>query len=53
MPQMAPLNWIFLFMMFTMIFFMFNSMNYFSFKYNNLSSNKLNKNLTFKNNWKW
>nr|YP_009995327.1 ATP synthase F0 subunit 8 [Ochthebius capicola]QNP09730.1 ATP synthase F0 subunit 8 [Ochthebius capicola] len=51
MPQMAPMNWLFLFLMFTMIFLMFNSMNYFSFKYDNLKKFIIKKNL--KLNWKW
>nr|YP_010491829.1 ATP synthase F0 subunit 8 [Dinothenarus chrysocomus]UWM92615.1 ATP synthase F0 subunit 8 [Dinothenarus chrysocomus] len=51
MPQMAPLNWLILFIMFTIIFLMFNCLNYFSFSYKN-------KPLTFskfknKINWKW
>nr|YP_009995470.1 ATP synthase F0 subunit 8 [Ochthebius scopuli]QNP09925.1 ATP synthase F0 subunit 8 [Ochthebius scopuli] len=52
MPQMAPMNWILLFMMFTIIFLMFNSMNYFSFKYNNNNKNIFNKKMS-KLNWKW
>nr|QNP09977.1 ATP synthase F0 subunit 8 [Ochthebius yoshitomii] len=52
MPQMAPLNWIFLFIMFTMIFLIFNSMNYFSFKYLTNYNKNFNKVLV-KLNWKW
>nr|AML26480.1 ATP synthase F0 subunit 8 [Staphylinidae sp. BMNH 1274658] len=33
MPQMAPMNWISLLLMFIFIFMMFNSLNYFSFMY--------------------
>nr|ALO76984.1 ATP synthase F0 subunit 8 [Sternolophus sp. STE01] len=51
MPQMAPMNWIFLFIMFAMIFILFNSMNYFSFKYP-IKSYK-HKKLLKKINWKW
>nr|AOY39152.1 ATP synthase F0 subunit 8 [Meropathus sp. BMNH 675618] len=52
MPQMAPMNWILLFMYFTMIFLLFNSMNYFSFKYtNNLNLIPMKKLMNF--NWKW
>nr|QOV03325.1 ATP synthase F0 subunit 8 [Simulium equinum] len=29
MPQMAPISWLFLFILFTMIFVLFNIMNYF------------------------
>nr|ALO70600.1 ATP synthase F0 subunit 8 [Gyrohypnus fracticornis] len=52
MPQMAPMNWLILFINFSIVFLMFNSMNYFSFKYplkkyckQILSQTKLN--------WKW
>nr|WIL79826.1 ATP synthase F0 subunit 8 [Clerus klapperichi]WIL79864.1 ATP synthase F0 subunit 8 [Clerus dealbatus] len=51
MPQMSPLNWVSLFISFSIIFLMINSMNYFFFTYNskkNLKSFKLNK-IT----WKW
>nr|ALO71189.1 ATP synthase F0 subunit 8 [Tasgius compressus] len=51
MPQMAPMNWLTLFMMFTTIFLMYNCMNYFSFYYKN-KMNNLNKKNT-KINWKW
>nr|AML25773.1 ATP synthase F0 subunit 8 [Hydrophilidae sp. BMNH 1274306] len=52
MPQMAPINWLILFIMFIMIFILFNSMNYFSFKYptKTFLSHKMNKNIF---NWKW
>nr|QWB85797.1 ATP synthase F0 subunit 8 [Arhopalus rusticus] len=51
MPQMAPLNWLFLFFMFFTIFFMFNSLNYFMFKYNIKKSSTIKKLLHY--NWKW
>nr|ANJ70350.1 ATP synthase F0 subunit 8 [Berosus affinis] len=50
-PQMAPLNWLFLFMMFAIIFMMFNSLNYFSFNYQAKSYSPSMK--TLKINWKW
>nr|QUB07088.1 ATP synthase F0 subunit 8 [Chlamisus sp. N29] len=31
MPQMAPLNWLMMFLCFSLILLMFNSMNYFIF----------------------
>nr|QRV62638.1 ATP synthase F0 subunit 8 [Stictonectes escheri] len=31
MPQMAPMNWIMLYMMFSIIFIIFNLMNYYIF----------------------
>nr|AML26791.1 ATP synthase F0 subunit 8 [Scarabaeidae sp. BMNH 1274753] len=51
MPQMAPLNWLMLFIYFCMIFMIFNIMNYYMFNY------KI-KNILFKKkksimNWKW
>nr|QNP09847.1 ATP synthase F0 subunit 8 [Ochthebius sp. IBE<ESP> AN164] len=52
MPQMAPMNWILLFIMFTMIFLMFNSMNYFSFKYDNINKPAIKKKIKSIN-WKW
>nr|AML25904.1 ATP synthase F0 subunit 8 [Staphylinidae sp. BMNH 1274207] len=51
MPQMAPLNWITLFIYFSFIFMLFNSMNYFSFIYKSKTSNI--KKLINKLNWKW
>nr|ALO76087.1 ATP synthase F0 subunit 8 [Clambus sp. CLA01] len=51
MPQMAPLNWLFLFFYFISIFFMFNILNYFIFlktpldKKTSLKFNSIN--------WKW
>nr|ARH54109.1 ATP synthase F0 subunit 8 [Bembidion varium] len=52
MPQMAPINWLFLYFLFIMIYFMINFLNYYLFLYKN---NNLNQK-TFKNlkmNWKW
>nr|ARH54328.1 ATP synthase F0 subunit 8 [Cymbiodyta marginella] len=51
MPQMAPLNWLFLFILFVMIFIMFNSMNYFSFKYSVKTYKPTQKKSLI--NWKW
>nr|ALO76210.1 ATP synthase F0 subunit 8 [Sarophorus sp. SAR01] len=51
MPQMAPLNWLMLFLMFCMTFMLFNSLNYYSFNYNIKSYSK--KKMTYKINWKW
>nr|YP_010240539.1 ATP synthase F0 subunit 8 [Nothybus sumatranus]QQV73781.1 ATP synthase F0 subunit 8 [Syneches medoganus]QTF87880.1 ATP synthase F0 subunit 8 [Nothybus sumatranus] len=31
MPQMSPINWLFLFMVFSLIFIMFNIMNFYAF----------------------
>nr|QXG82649.1 ATP synthase F0 subunit 8 [Orthomus sp. BMNH 1042407] len=53
MPQMAPMNWLSLYIFFTMIFLMFNFLNYYLFLIkNNLiikTNNYMNKIL----NWKW
>nr|AOY39070.1 ATP synthase F0 subunit 8 [Rhizophagus dispar] len=51
MPQMAPLNWLTLLFYFTMIFFIFNSLNYFSFNYN--TKKESFKKILLKFNWKW
>nr|QZJ45823.1 ATP synthase F0 subunit 8 [Holotrichia parallela] len=51
MPQMAPLSWLSLFIMFSLIFLMFNSMNYFTMTYSpKINLIKKTFNLT---NWKW
>nr|AYR05187.1 ATP synthase F0 subunit 8 [Coleoptera sp. ACP-2013] len=51
MPQMAPLNWLILFMYFILMFYLFNTLNYFAFltspKKENLFFSK--KNIS----WKW
>nr|AML26232.1 ATP synthase F0 subunit 8 [Scirtidae sp. BMNH 1274304] len=51
MPQMAPLNWLMLFMYFILLFLMFCIMNYSFINYSPTSSKikKLIKNM----NWKW
>nr|YP_010987679.1 ATP synthase F0 subunit 8 [Platystethus arenarius]WON66111.1 ATP synthase F0 subunit 8 [Platystethus arenarius] len=51
MPQMSPLNWLSLFLMFLFIFMLFNSMNYFNFMYNPILKLKMSANKTI--NWKW
>nr|ALO70957.1 ATP synthase F0 subunit 8 [Pselaphinae sp. 12 EF-2015] len=51
MPQMAPMNWTLIYFMFSMIFIMFNFMNYYNFSYkNNLLKTKSLLNKFF---WKW
>nr|AND96723.1 ATP synthase F0 subunit 8 [Onthophagus rhinolophus] len=51
MPQMAPINWLTLLIYFSMIFMIFNAMNFFSFNYNiKIFYFKKNKKLL---NWKW
>nr|AXS64862.1 ATP synthase F0 subunit 8 [Coleoptera sp. 2 KM-2017]AXS66003.1 ATP synthase F0 subunit 8 [Cucujoidea sp. 36 KM-2017] len=51
MPQMAPLNWVSLYLMFTFIFLMFNIMNYYTFNYK-IKTMILHKNKKLFN-WKW
>nr|ALO70966.1 ATP synthase F0 subunit 8 [Aleocharinae sp. 4 EF-2015] len=51
MPQMAPMNWLSLFLMFIATFMIFNSLNYFCFLYQPKSF-KINK-IISKINWKW
>nr|AXS65983.1 ATP synthase F0 subunit 8 [Curculionoidea sp. 6 KM-2017]AXS65993.1 ATP synthase F0 subunit 8 [Curculionoidea sp. 5 KM-2017] len=51
MPQMSPLNWISLFLMFSSLFIILMMMNYYIFMYNPHSPQmKKNK---IKLNWKW
>nr|WJW73791.1 ATP synthase F0 subunit 8 [Pseudomicrodon sp.] len=53
MPQMAPMNWLSLFVIFLLTFIMFNILNYFHYFPTNLQSTNLS-NMKFKTmNWKW
>nr|AND96442.1 ATP synthase F0 subunit 8 [Onthophagus rorarius] len=51
MPQMAPINWLMLLIYFSLIFMIFNTMNYYIFNYSfkTFSFKKIKNNL----NWKW
>nr|YP_010472500.1 ATP synthase F0 subunit 8 [Nipponoharpalus discrepans]UVG42124.1 ATP synthase F0 subunit 8 [Nipponoharpalus discrepans] len=52
MPQMAPMNWLILYLLFTMIFLLFNFLNYYMFLIKNKNyflKNYMNKTLE----WKW
>nr|AXS65031.1 ATP synthase F0 subunit 8 [Curculionoidea sp. 14 KM-2017] len=51
MPQMAPLNWVTLFLFFILIFFMFNIMNYFMSL--PLKTFKKSSKTQIKISWKW
>nr|ADO60433.1 ATP synthase F0 subunit 8 [Closteromerus claviger] len=51
MPQMAPLNWLTLFLYFSFIFILFNSMNFFTFLYTTKKKETFIKSIKF--NWKW
>nr|ASL24539.1 ATP synthase F0 subunit 8 [Semanotus bifasciatus] len=51
MPQMAPLNWLTLFIYFSLVMLMFNSINYYSFLYEIKSKTSKEKKMSY--NWKW
>nr|YP_009441659.1 ATP synthase F0 subunit 8 [Byturus ochraceus]AOY39178.1 ATP synthase F0 subunit 8 [Byturus ochraceus] len=51
MPQMAPMNWISLFISFLIIYMFINTLNYFSFKYSFKPSKTLKSLISI--NWKW
>nr|UFZ13011.1 ATP synthase F0 subunit 8 [Protohermes hainanensis] len=52
MPQMAPINWLFLFILFSIIMILFNIMNYFILMPNSPeTSSKSFKLIPL--NWKW
>nr|YP_010895135.1 ATP synthase F0 subunit 8 [Ironomyia nigromaculata]WJW73661.1 ATP synthase F0 subunit 8 [Ironomyia nigromaculata] len=53
MPQMAPIGWLNLFIIFSIIFILFNVMNYYSFSYKTIKSNNINELETSSLNWKW
>nr|UOU85334.1 ATP synthase F0 subunit 8 [Cordilura albipes] len=53
MPQMAPINWLSLFIIFSMAFIMFNMMNYYSFMPLMPKSKLSIKNSMLSLNWKW
>nr|QIV24578.1 ATP synthase F0 subunit 8 [Cnemoplites australis] len=51
MPQMAPLNWLTLLILFTLVFLLFNIVNYFSFNYEIKIKKTKKKEILM--NWKW
>nr|AXS66301.1 ATP synthase F0 subunit 8 [Cucujoidea sp. 9 KM-2017] len=51
MPQMAPLNWLTLFLMFSLTFIIYNSLNFYMFTYKSSKFN-FSKNI-IKTLWKW
>nr|YP_009663919.1 ATP synthase F0 subunit 8 [Synthesiomyia nudiseta]QCW07952.1 ATP synthase F0 subunit 8 [Synthesiomyia nudiseta] len=54
MPQMAPIGWLSLFIIFSMAFIMFNIMNYYSYMPSMPKSNLIDKKKSFNSyNWKW
>nr|QHD47875.1 ATP synthase F0 subunit 8 [Peltoperlopsis cebuano] len=52
MPQMAPISWLTLFLVFSMIFLVFNTMNYFCYLPPSPSSTEKSISQT-PFNWKW
>nr|YP_010239102.1 ATP synthase F0 subunit 8 [Goniophyto honshuensis]QTF74349.1 ATP synthase F0 subunit 8 [Goniophyto honshuensis] len=54
MPQMAPIGWLSLFIIFSITFMIFNMMNYYSFIPSTPKSLLINKSsMTNSLNWKW
>nr|ATN41155.1 ATP synthase F0 subunit 8 [Diptera sp. 59 LC-2017] len=53
MPQMAPINWLFLFILFSMVFLLFNILNYYSILPMSPKSLSFKKIKTNSLNWKW
>nr|YP_010728544.1 ATP synthase F0 subunit 8 [Helota thoracica]WEA76630.1 ATP synthase subunit 8 [Helota thoracica] len=51
MPQMMPLNWVTLFIFFSMTLIITNSINYYSFMYNIKKFKTFKKKINL--NWKW
>nr|YP_010117782.1 ATP synthase F0 subunit 8 [Diplonevra peregrina]QPN53555.1 ATP synthase F0 subunit 8 [Diplonevra peregrina] len=52
MPQMAPISWLLLFIIFSMTFIMVNILNYYNFIYKSEISS--HKSISSKSmNWKW
>nr|ASN65954.1 ATP synthase F0 subunit 8 [Odontocheila batesii] len=52
MPQMAPMNWIMLYILFSMIYLLVNFMNYYIYSIKS-TYKKLSKFITKSINWKW
>nr|QOV03295.1 ATP synthase F0 subunit 8 [Hydrotaea armipes] len=54
MPQMAPISWLSLFIIFSIAFMIFNMMNYYSYLPSMPKSNLINKTYSINTlNWKW
>nr|YP_010507386.1 ATP synthase F0 subunit 8 [Tigridemyia acanthofemurilis]QVL28830.1 ATP synthase F0 subunit 8 [Mallota vilis]UXG18967.1 ATP synthase F0 subunit 8 [Tigridemyia acanthofemurilis] len=53
MPQMAPINWLSLFLLFLIIFMLFNVLNYFHYSPQMPKSEFSDKITTKSMNWKW
>nr|QOV03314.1 ATP synthase F0 subunit 8 [Orectochilus villosus] len=53
MPQMAPMNWLILFIIFNIIFFFVNFLNYYIFLLSKKSTYSQKTTLQNMLNWKW
>nr|WNG77938.1 ATP synthase F0 subunit 8 [Helius pluto] len=54
MPQMSPLMWLSLFIIFSITLILFNTLNYFSFLPTSPPSKNMNNKInTIPMNWKW
>nr|YP_010926079.1 ATP synthase F0 subunit 8 [Agrilus zanthoxylumi]WKF51808.1 ATP synthase F0 subunit 8 [Agrilus zanthoxylumi] len=51
MPQMAPMSWLILFLIFSLMLLIFNMLNYYNFNYSPMKTSF--KNFKKKINWKW
>nr|YP_009479241.1 ATP synthase F0 subunit 8 [Cryptocercus meridianus]YP_010620905.1 ATP synthase F0 subunit 8 [Anaplecta omei]AVN67227.1 ATP synthase F0 subunit 8 [Anaplecta omei]AVT43909.1 ATP synthase F0 subunit 8 [Cryptocercus meridianus]WAX39197.1 ATP synthase F0 subunit 8 [Anaplecta omei] len=52
MPQMMPLNWLTLFIMFSLTFILFNIISYYNFNYSTININTTQMKPKAMN-WKW
>nr|YP_010894823.1 ATP synthase F0 subunit 8 [Amiota femorata]WJW73336.1 ATP synthase F0 subunit 8 [Amiota femorata] len=53
MPQMAPISWLSLFIIFTISFILFSILNYYSYLPSSPKSTNLKKIVMNSMNWKW
>nr|YP_009348209.1 ATP synthase F0 subunit 8 [Sinopodisma wulingshanensis]YP_010703613.1 ATP synthase F0 subunit 8 [Sinopodisma kelloggii]APX55786.1 ATP synthase F0 subunit 8 [Sinopodisma wulingshanensis]WCO86747.1 ATP synthase F0 subunit 8 [Sinopodisma kelloggii] len=53
MPQMSPLMWFSLFILFSIVLILFNQMNFFSFKPMIMKSEEMSQIKSKNLNWKW
>nr|QOL00689.1 ATP synthase F0 subunit 8 [Mongolotettix japonicus]QOL01001.1 ATP synthase F0 subunit 8 [Mongolotettix anomopterus] len=53
MPQMSPIMWFSLFILFSITLILFNQMNFFSFKPNIIKISKKSTTKSNNMNWKW
>nr|YP_010826803.1 ATP synthase F0 subunit 8 [Hodotermes mossambicus]UYX57320.1 ATP synthase F0 subunit 8 [Hodotermes mossambicus] len=53
MPQMMPIKWTTMLIVFSLIFMLFNAMNYFSYIPKNKTTTSGKMNQLKKLNWKW